>query len=153
MHAPPSAWPQHHTHLDAPALNFTHSDAHTLKFSSQPQPLGRAHLPQLLDEALPTNLPPLDATHTHAHNDDTHTRTHARRRRGVIDSTPTHTQRRPARPHARTHTDNVSSFDSTPHSDNDDMHGETTTACAHTGRAEAVAALPALASFTSSFSF
>jgi hypothetical protein len=30
MHAPPSAWPQHHTLLDAPILNFTLSGPHTL---------------------------------------------------------------------------------------------------------------------------
>ena len=100
MHAPPSAWPQHHTHLDAPALNFTHSDAHTLKFSSQPQPLGLAHLPQLLDEALPTNLPPLDATHAHAHNDDAHT-------------------------HARTHADDAASSTRHPRTLNDDLHTRT----------------------------
>jgi hypothetical protein len=29
MHAPPSAWPQHHTLLDAPVLNFTLSGPHT----------------------------------------------------------------------------------------------------------------------------
>jgi hypothetical protein len=36
MHAPPSAWPQHHTLLDAPALSFALSDPHT----SQPLTLG-----------------------------------------------------------------------------------------------------------------
>jgi hypothetical protein len=48
MHAPPSAWPHHHTLLDAPAVNVTLSDPHTAHLNlslsaSQPQPLGRVH--------------------------------------------------------------------------------------------------------------
>jgi hypothetical protein len=41
MHAPPSAWPRHHTLLDAPSLNLP-SRMRTLSVSaSQSQPLGR----------------------------------------------------------------------------------------------------------------
>jgi hypothetical protein len=40
MHAPPSAWPQHHTLLDAPALNFALNFALSDPHTSRPLTLG-----------------------------------------------------------------------------------------------------------------
>jgi hypothetical protein len=89
MHAPPSAWPQHRTLLEAPVLNLTHSDPHTLSNSQLSLSLSDARTHKTTEHTTTTR------THARTHADDVSSSTrHARTLR----------QRPPARTHARTQT-------------------------------------------------
>jgi hypothetical protein len=65
MHAPPSAWPQHHTLLDVPVFTFTLSDAHSQPLSSKPQPLSLSLLDRWTTSRLLTSHPHASLSRTH----------------------------------------------------------------------------------------